>query len=36
MDNKDLLEAINQKMPYGKYQGRKLVGIHPDIIRFRE
>jgi uncharacterized protein (DUF3820 family) len=27
MDNKDLLEAINQVMPYGKYKGRQL----PDL-----
>jgi hypothetical protein len=24
MDNKDLLEATNQVMPYGKYKGRQL------------
>lgn len=27
MDNKDLLEAINQIMPYGKYQGRQLLDL---------
>jgi uncharacterized protein len=27
MDSKDLLEAINQVMPYGKYKGRKLLDI---------
>ena len=27
MDNKDLLEAINQVMPYGKYKGRQLLDL---------
>ena len=27
MDNKDLLEAINQIMPYGKYRGRQLLDL---------
>ena len=27
MDNKDLLEAINQVMPYGKYQGLQLLDL---------
>ncbi len=26
-DNKDLLEAINQVMPYGKYKGRQLLDL---------
>ena len=27
MDNKDLLQAINQVMPYGKYKGRQLLDL---------
>ncbi|MFT6286407.1 MAG: hypothetical protein ACJA09_001155, partial [Alcanivorax sp.] len=27
MDNKDLLEAINQIMPYGKYKGLQLLDL---------
>jgi uncharacterized protein (DUF3820 family) len=27
MDNKDLLEAINQVIPYGKYKGRQLLDL---------
>ena len=27
MENQDLLEAINQVMPYGKYQGRQLLDL---------
>ena len=27
MDNKDLVEAINQVMPYGKYQGCQLLDL---------
>ncbi|MEH6515214.1 MAG: DUF3820 family protein [Halioglobus sp.] len=27
MDNKDLLDAINQVMPYGKYKGRQLLDL---------
>jgi len=27
MDNKDLLEAINQVMPYGKYKGQQLLDL---------
>ena len=27
MDNKDLPEAINQVMPWGKYQGRQLLDL---------
>lgn len=27
MENKDLLEAINQVMPYGKYKGRQLLDL---------
>ena len=27
MENKDLVEAINQIMPYGKYKGRQLLDL---------
>ena len=27
MDSDDLLEAINQVMPYGKYKGRQLLDL---------
>ncbi|MEH6587090.1 MAG: DUF3820 family protein [Halioglobus sp.] len=27
MDSKDLLEAVNQVMPYGKYKGRQLLDL---------
>ena len=27
MENKDLLDAINQVMPYGKYKGRQLLDL---------
>ena len=27
MDSNDLLEAVNQVMPYGKYKGRQLLDL---------
>ncbi len=35
MDNKDLLEAINQEMPFGKYKGRQLLDLpEPYLVWF--
>jgi len=33
MENKDLLESINQVMPYGKYKGRYLLDLpEPHLV----
>ena len=32
MDNKDLLEAINQVMPYGKYKGLQLLDLPEPLL----
>lgn len=35
MDNANLLEAINQTMPFGKYAGRKLLHLpEPYLVWF--
>ena len=35
LDNQALLEAINQKMPFGKYAGRKLLHLpEPYLVWF--
>ena len=35
MDDKLLIEAINQKMPFGKYAGRKLIELpEPYLVWF--
>jgi uncharacterized protein (DUF3820 family) len=36
MDNKDLLVAINQLMPYGNYKGRQLLDLpEPYLVWYR-
>ncbi|MCH8551110.1 MAG: DUF3820 family protein [Natronospirillum sp.] len=35
MNQQELLEAINQTMPFGKYKGRKLLDLpEPYLVRF--
>ena len=35
MNEKDLLDAINQTMPFGKYKGRKLIDLpEPYLVWF--
>lgn len=35
MDSEKLLEAINQRMPFGKYEGRKLLELpEPYLVWF--
>ncbi len=37
MNEQDLLEAINQIMPFGKYQGRKLLDLpEPYLVWFHK
>jgi uncharacterized protein (DUF3820 family) len=37
MDNKHMLEAINQVMPFGKYAGRKLLHLpEPYLVWFSQ
>lgn len=37
MDQKLLIEAINQTMPFGKYQGRKLLELpEPYLVWFNK
>ena len=37
MDNKNLLEAINQVMPFGKYAGRRLFHLpEPYLVWFHK
>ena len=37
MDNKDLLDAINQVMPYGKYKGRQLLDLpEPYLVWYHD
>ena len=35
MNEKDLLDALNQTMPFGKYKGRKLIDLpEPYLVWF--
>ena len=37
MDNAALIDAINQKMPFGKYAGRKLFDLpEPYLVWFQQ
>ncbi len=37
MNEKELLEAVNQTMPFGKYQGRKLLELpEPYLVWFHK